>query len=149
MDQSDLAARLDAIEARNAISEVVYRYAQAVRTGDHAMMCDVFTKDATFTVMRHNPKTHELTRMIHREGTEQLEKFYAEVTSRRDTAPLVHNLIIEVNGNEATGSCVMSGAAMDGQPKFLGYYSDTFRREDKWRFTSRVYTVYMEEGAGG
>jgi hypothetical protein len=146
MNQTDLAARLDQLEARNAISEVIYRYAHCVRTGDMGIV-DLFTKDATFTVMQLVGRG-EPTRMSHISTPAEFEKFYANVTSHGDRAPLVHNLIIDVQGDRANSYCMMSGARYDGSAQFLGYYNDTFRREDKWRFTSRVYTVYAVEGQG-
>jgi hypothetical protein len=61
---------------------------------------------------------------------------------------MIHNLLVEVSGDEAASSCVMTGFIAANASRILGEYRDTFRRQEgTWRFTSRTHTMIHNSGA--
>jgi hypothetical protein len=135
-------ARLGRVEDRMEIADLVYRYTHAVRREDAAEFDHLFTEDGVFHVLVRaadgSTKTNTLC-----EGKKAIMEFMVEMTrSHNHPTPLVHNLHITLKGDEAESCCVMVGAFENGQPKFIGYYDDLYRREDTWRFTRRTYTMF-------
>ena len=133
----DLAARLDRLEAIEAIRVLKARYADVCDTGyDPVRMRPFFTEDA---VWDGGP------RFGRHEGVDAICEFFAGVSSQITWA--LHYMIapvIEVadDGEAATGSwyllepCTM---ATDEGPRamlLMGRYADRYRKEpDGWKFT--------------
>ena len=52
-----------------------------------------------------------------------------------------NNLLIRVDGREATSSCIMTSFVWPSGQQFIGEYEDSYKHETTWRFTSRVFTM--------
>ena len=74
-------------------------------------------------------------------GREALLKFYrASVREPEVAIPFIQNHIIEVNGDEAHGTCAIEARFARNGESFTaaGYYEDKYRRErGRWRFVER------------
>ncbi|MBM4259453.1 MAG: nuclear transport factor 2 family protein [Deltaproteobacteria bacterium] len=123
---------------REEIKELTARYAHSVARGEGASVAALFTDDGTFI----NRFPGQPVTEVH--GQEDLNKFYGAI--QRNTAlPCIHNHLITLNGNEATGTCTIEvrinrkGQSMIGS----GYYEDRFRRENgRWKFVLRDCTFF-------
>lgn len=144
MSDTDLAARTAHLEARAAITDLVHRYAHAVREGDGAAFGKLFTDDATFEVREPVAGQTETVSRTNIAGGEAVASHLAKsIASGGDLCPLIHNLLIDIQGDEASSRCVMVGAAGAGVGRFMGAYQDRYRREpDGWRFTARIFTIH-------
>ncbi len=144
MSDTDLAARTAHLEARAAITDVVHRYAHAVREGDGAAFGKLFTDDATFEVRERVAGQTETVSRTNIAGGEAVAAHLAKsIASGGDLCPLIHNLLIDIQGEEASSRCVMVGAAGAGVGRFMGAYQDRYRRgPDGWRFTARIFTIH-------
>ena len=57
--------------------------------------------------------------------------------------PLIHNLIVDLDGDRATSTCVMNATIYGTTHAIMGEYRDTFRRVDgKWLFAERIFTMF-------
>ena len=139
-------ARIGRLEDRLEIADLVYRYTHAVRREDVAEFDRLFTDDGVFEVVRREPDGAMTTNTL-REGKKAIMEFMTNMAHTHEhPTPLVHNLHITLRGDEAESCCVMVGAYEAGQPHFIGYYDDRYRREDTWRFTRRTYTMVSWKG---
>jgi SnoaL-like domain len=137
------ASTVELLAARAHISDVVYRYAFFIRNGDIDACMKLFTTDATFEVRQAiagDPSS--LCTRSKASGHEAILKFVSQSAATAGVCPLIHNLLIDVNGRQATSSAVMTAVMLSGGQTVIGEYQDTFRLEDEWRFSSRVYTIF-------
>jgi hypothetical protein len=74
----------------------------------------------------------------------QLDEFYP--TLKRGMAlPCIHNHIIEINGDNARGTCTIDVSITRNNQSIIGsgYYADTYRRiNDQWKFAERHAYLY-------
>ena len=135
--------------ARAAISDLVHTYALNVRSGNGASCAKLFTNDAVFEVRdapARNPEAEWLTRS-RLEGHDAIAAYVARTaTPENRVCPLIHNLLIDVRGREATSTCVMISVVWSSGRQLIGEYLDSYRFEDGWRFTSRIFTILGEIG---
>jgi ketosteroid isomerase-like protein len=131
------AAVLQELADKEEIRELIAIYAHRVTHG-HAI-ADLFTDDGVWTI-RQLPADEVHTV----EGKEELTARFGD---RRDNAdrplPMLHNFVIVIDGDEATGICSNElRATEEGQSIVAsGYYEDRYRREDGlWRFARRDTT---------
>ena len=78
-------------------------------------------------------------------GREALKKFYGAI-KRNFALPCIHNHLITLSGDEATGTCSIEvRIARDGKSMIgSGYYEDRFRRENgRWKFMVRDCTFFI------
>jgi ketosteroid isomerase-like protein len=142
-DSANMLTRLDRLQSRVQITDLVHRYAQAVRGCDVEGCTRLFTADAEFMVREQDragvgqPVVRSALK-----GREAIRAFFAESLTPGAICPLIHDLLIDIRGDDATGNCVMTGAAWDGRPQFMGVYDDAFHREPDWLFTSRAFTLF-------
>lgn len=140
---TDLEARIADLEARQAVTELFYRYAQAVRRESYDDILELFVSDGTFEVRSGYPDRSEFTvRQTH--GTPQaLVAFLSESKGKAHPIPLIHNPIVDVIGDTATANAMMV-ATITGTAKVItGEYHDSFVRQDgRWLFSERIYTVF-------
>jgi ketosteroid isomerase-like protein len=138
--------RMQELIDREELRELTAIYAHRVAQG--VSIADLYTDDAVFIVNYPNrPKTE--TR-----GRAALDKLFEETAHRTVTPlPMIHNHIVEVHGDNATGICsnelrmVENGKSMIGS----GYYLDQMRRVNgHWRFVVRdmhfIHWVPIQEG---
>lgn len=79
-------------------------------------------------------------------GRAALNAYYGDRTGQsRQPIPMIHNHLIDVEGDEASSICEMDlrlgveGVTMIG----AGYYQDQFRRVDgRWMFVLRDWTYF-------
>lgn len=136
------ASRLELIEARIAIADLVHTYARNIRAGKGGDCLALFTEDGVFEVreapLGSSGAPHTRTRL---EGHDAILAYLTNgASSEVRVCPMIHNLLIQVNGREAESSSVMRAIVSNGQGLF-GEYQDRFRYEDRWLFSSRVFTI--------
>ena len=144
MSASEPESRVAWLTARAEITDLVHRYAHAVREGDGGAFAGLFTEDATFEVLERVAGQAETASRMKIAGGEAVASHLAtSIASAGDLCPLIHNLLIDLNGDEASSRCVMVGAAGAGVGRFMGAYQDRYRRgPDGWRFTARIFTIH-------
>jgi ketosteroid isomerase-like protein len=142
-DRANMLTRLDLLQSRVQITDLVHRYAQAVRGADVDGCIRLFTADAEFMVCdQDRAGVGQPVIRWALKGREAIRAFLAENLTPGAICPLIHDLLIDIRGGDATANCAMTGAAWDGRPQFMGVYDDSFRREPDWLFTSRAFTLF-------
>lgn len=138
----------DLLLARAAIADLVHTYALNVRTGNGADCAALFTDDAVFEVREAPPSNPAAGRSRSRlEGRAAIAAYVARTASPENrVCPLIHNLLIDVRGNEATSTCVMISVVWSSGRQLIGEYHDSYNFEKEWRFSSRVFTILGEIG---
>ena len=132
-----LVERIERLEVRAELQDLVTRYSMAVDERDLDTVIDLFTPDATFG---HPSDPHI-------EGPEQIRAHYrSRLTGLVYSYHYAHNQLIEWNGgDEATGE-VNAHAEMAFPGKLVIAalrYHDTYRRTDGvWRFAARDQSFY-------
>lgn len=138
----------DLLLARAAITDLVHRYALRVRAGEGIDCTEFFTEDAVFEVREalvNSPGTaHTRSRL---EGHTAIGAYIGRTATRSArVCPVISNLLIDVRGDDATSSCVMTSIAWASGQQLVGEYRDDYRFDGAWRFTSRIFTILGEIG---
>lgn len=126
--------RIQALEDKDAIRELTARYCWAVARGDLEAVVQLFCEDGWFAM---NDRRFE--------GRDGIRKSYAAGMSDLSPKPFIHNHVIELQGDRASGHCAVEiRAVQDGEAyTAAGYYEDHYRRVDgQWKFASRSFEVY-------
>ena len=145
---SEEAKRIQLLESRAAIADLVHGYALNVRTGKPGDCAEMFTKEATFEVREARLGGSSQQTRAKLSGRKAIVDYIARSsTSGARVCPLIHNLIVRIDGNDATSNCAMETLVWPGGQKMVGEYHDTFRYENGWRFSARVFTILGEFGA--
>ena len=131
---STLEERVRAIEDREAIRELTARYCQLAVEGDAEDVVSLFTEDGVLDFGE-----------IVEQGRERLVALYRESFQAVRPIPTVHNHMVELDGDRATGFCslelrmVENGEAVTA----AGHYEDVFERvEGSWKFARRKLVFY-------
>lgn len=142
----DQAARIELLEARAAITELVHVYALNIRSGNAAACARLFTEDAVFEVRERLGGTGTIRTRSTLTGRAAIAAYLtAGAASQTRLCPLIQNLIIRVSGQQATSSSsAMVAFVLTTGDRILGEYEDSFRYEDEWRFCSRIFTILGE-----
>jgi ketosteroid isomerase-like protein len=129
-----LEERIRAIEDRDSIRELTARYCQLAVAGKADDVVDLFTEDG---VMESGDTVER--------GQERLRELYRESFKALRPIPTVHNHVVELDGDHATGFCslelrtVEDGVAVTA----AGHYEDRFERVDGvWKFACRKLVFY-------
>jgi SnoaL-like domain len=135
---------LEQLISRAEISDLVHRYAFNVRAGKGAESAMLFTEDGVFEIRETDSTdlTAARTRNILSGRNAILQYLQHAERMNVKLCPLISNLLIEVNGNEASSSCVMTNRIWPGGSEMIGEYRDRFQRGTEWRFVSRIYTIF-------
>jgi hypothetical protein len=138
-DQPSVSERLDRIESRAEISELRARYARFAVQGDYRGVAGLFTEDCVFDGP-NGPGKRAVVR-----GRDNLAAFLAPSIGRRGSVyPLIHNEIIEIEGDRATGWCMMESPAAPGFGHIVCEYHDAFARIDgRWYFAKRTMYLFL------
>ncbi|HMO68112.1 MAG TPA: nuclear transport factor 2 family protein [Novosphingobium sp.] len=140
------ADRLDRIESRAAIAELVHAYARAVRHGRVDEAASLFVEDGWFET-REGPAGGETTLRMRVEGREHFRVFLASTmqSGRPSVSPLIHNLIVEFDGDDsARGNAMLETVMVATGKRTLGEYHDVFHRVDgRWLFAGRTFTIQL------
>ena len=144
----DVTTRIELLEARAAVADVVHGYALNIRSGNAAGCEHLFTLDAVFEVRERSVGAGITRTRSKLSGRPAIMTYLVDgAASQIRLCPLIQNLIVRVNGREATSTSAMIAFVLPHGKAILGEYDDSFRREDDWRFSSRIYTVLREVAA--
>jgi uncharacterized protein (TIGR02246 family) len=135
---SDLETRIAALEAREAIRELIHGYGQALDTRDFNAFADLFEPERGTWSGGFGTAT----------GRDEIFRMMDQTIGHADppVTPSSHhvftNIRIEVDGDSATGSTKWTFVmpAEDGSPEwvYLGHYQDSFVRSGgRWYFLRR------------
>jgi hypothetical protein len=123
---------------REELRELIARYAHCVAHG--VPVADLFTDDGVFIVRLPGRPVKE------RRGRQELVAEYAQLLEGSEhPLPMIHNYLLSITGNEATGMCSNELRVPDNGQSIIasGYYEDSFRRENgRWKFTVRDATFF-------
>lgn len=126
----DLEKQVRELADREEIKELRYRYCTCVDDGNWNEFLNLFTEDAK---IRHNPTDSTYT------GEEELSAFATHLEEDHYfTVHMLHNPILEIDDNEATGQWdfeVVEMLANETVEWLQGRYDEIYRRADNgWRF---------------
>ena len=138
-----LEQRIDRAESRAAIADLVHAYARHIRHDEPDRVAALFTRDGWFEIRDGHPDRSHYTVRERLEGPEAINAHLAPNKGKPHPVPLIHNLIVEADGDGGTANSVMEAQIHGSAHKVIGEYRDTFRRIDgRWYFASRIYTIY-------
>ena len=142
----DPAAILRELADREEIRELTARYAFLVANKRPAV--DLFTEDGGFVFRKPDGEVGEAR------GRQELDQVFADILrAPNHNLPTVHNHLISIDGDHATGVCWIELQAHKmedngdiGDWRGSGYYEDIFRRENgRWKFVLRDSTLVKFE----
>lgn len=126
---------------RDAIRELPQRYCDCVWQGDVEGLVRLFVDDGEFTIVGNK-------REVTNKGRAELLKTYQAGLANLTPRPYIHNHVIELNGDRATGRCYVELRDASNNLNWLGtgFYNDEYVKVgDGWKFKSRrAQMVHME-----
>jgi 3-phenylpropionate/cinnamic acid dioxygenase small subunit len=130
---------LDALAARFAITDLLYRYAELIDAGDFDGVGELLGR-GNFMGVRDSSSIAKLFATTTRR--------FPEHGNTPRTRHMVLNPIVDIDGDSASARstfCVVQGTeTVPLQPIVVGRYADTFARdEDGWYFTERKVDVEL------
>jgi hypothetical protein len=141
---TDLAERIDRLESRLAVGDLIHTYARYIRADEPDRIAGLFLPDGTFEVRDGHPDRPEHTVRSRHADRAEIDASMAANKGKPHPVPLIRNLVVEVNGDTATANCVMDAKIYGTDHGIMGEYRDTCRRVDgRWYFASRVFTMYQ------
>ena len=126
-------ALLRALADKEEIRDLPRRYAHCVWQEDADGAIDLFADDGEMNIG---------AQMIR--GRAALLEAYRSMLAGRGLQPFVHNHVVEIDGDRASGTCYLDlRAVMDGKSMIgAGYYNDAYVRTARgWKFASRKLTL--------
>jgi hypothetical protein len=134
-----LEAKVQELADREEIRDLIAAYAHRVAHG--LSNADLFTDDGAYIQTRPSDPEPVVVR-----GREALDEHYAERPDSVGVAtPLIHNVLLEIDGDEARGICSIELRIRGDGPGVYanGYYRDRLRREGgRWKFVERAPTFF-------
>lgn len=138
-----LAARIERIEAEAAIVRLVHDYALAIRRDTVEQVADLFVPEGTFEVRSGHPDRKEHVVRTRFASPAELVAFLLSQKGNPHPVPMICNFVIDVDGDTAHASSMMTAPIYGTDKHVMGEYADNFvRRDGAWRFLGRIYTVY-------
>jgi hypothetical protein len=132
-----LEQRVEALEARNAISELRAAYCWHTARARREALVELFTPDGIFENTRD-----AAAEPVRVEGRDALFAFFSRMTPAR-RIPLVMNEVVRIAGESAEGTCAMMAL---GKDHFCGHYIDDFRKAGgRWLFSRRRFFPYWPD----
>ena len=129
-----LEERIRALEDRDAIRELTARYCQLAVGGKAEEIVALFTRDGVM----------ESGDTLERGQTRLLDLYRSSFSSLRPI-PSVHNHVVEIDGDRATGFCSLELRMVENGEAITaaGHYEDRFEREaGRWKFAHRKLVFY-------
>lgn len=131
------------LAARAAIADLVHTYALNIRTGNAVDCAKLFTDDAVFEIkeapLGAREPAHLRTRLV---GREAISSYLIRASGGQTrVCPMIHNLLIRVDGPEAASNCLMTSLIWPTGEQLIGEYQDSYRLETVWRFSARLFTI--------
>ena len=132
-----LARRIQVLEDREEIKEVVAKYSLHILSDETAKIPALFADDGVFRID---------SSALRIAGREALTAFYKRM-SPGTSFPVVHSTTIVLEGDTAQHIGVLDNPAhVEGRKGYLGIYHDQLRRVDgRRRFTERSFTFLRGE----
>lgn len=132
-----------AIETRLAVTDVVHRYALAIRRDRPEDAAALFAEQGWFEIRDGHPSKPEFTVRARLDGRQAVLDYLLPNKGKPHPVPMIHNLLVEESGDGASATSVMEAIVPGTTHRVLGEYSDTFVREaGEWRFASRTYLIF-------
>jgi hypothetical protein len=142
-----LEQKVQELADREEIKELTARYCWHVQHSEGESIARLFTDDG---VLEGTQPGFNAVR-----GMDALLKFYGAITPAESPVPFIHNHIIEIDGDNAQGTCTIDARFTRKGESILGagWYEDKYRRVNgKWRFAVRKisfhHSVPLKEGWG-
>jgi 3-phenylpropionate/cinnamic acid dioxygenase small subunit len=138
---------LELIVEKLEITDVLYRYATALDARDWALLADVFSAEAVYTIGPHGDFT----------GPEAIgAKIASLIGGYESTQHLITNPVIEIDGDSARASCYLHAQhylpdqRTGGNTYEMGgtYRDELVRTSAGWRIARRVLDVAWRDGNG-
>jgi ketosteroid isomerase-like protein len=134
MTTTSIEATVRALADKEAIRDLARRYAHCVWQKDVDGAVALFTEDGEMDTGDRPPIR----------GRAALGEEYARMITGPQFQPFVHNHLVELGGDTASGVCYLDvRAAVDGKSMIgAGYYEDRYVRVGGgWRFRARKLTL--------
>ncbi|MFT3965773.1 MAG: nuclear transport factor 2 family protein [Sphingobium sp.] len=139
-------------ENQTAIADLVHGYADLVRMKRGGQCGRLFCEDATYELCEidRDDLLAQPRRRWLLEGRSAIEDYVGRATqSDMQIRPEIQDLIVEIDGDMACSTCLMTSHTVPPGPGTFGRYEDSYRREaGEWRFQARIYTIILS-GKGG
>lgn len=140
----DIERTVRELADRDAIRDLARRYAHCIWQGDLDGAIDLFTEDGEMDMDGRAIKGHQALSATYKAAL--AGTFH----------PFIHNHLVELDGDRATGTCyldlraILNGKSMIGS----GCYRDRYARIDgEWKFAARKltmsYFVPVQDGWAG
>ncbi len=143
MGSSSIEATVRGLADAEAIRDLARRYAHCVWQKDVAGAISLFTDDGEMDFGDRPPI----------QGRAALTQVYEQAFGGAQFHPFVHNHVIDLHAESATGTCYLDLRATMGSESMIGsgYYDDRYVRVGTdWKFRSRkltmCYLVPLSEG---
>ncbi len=120
-----------------AIRDLAHRYAHCIWGKDATGAAQLFTEDGCMDMGRGEPIC----------GRTALASIYEQAFTSSITHPFVHNHVIELSGDTATGTCHIDLRITIDEKTLIGSadYHDVYVRQDgTWLFQSRKLTMHYQ-----
>jgi hypothetical protein len=142
---TDLAARIERLEAQGAVADLIYTYARFLRSDQPEKIAGLFLPEGTFEVRDGDPDKDEHSVRSHHRNRAEIDASMTPMKGKPHPVPLIRNLVVEVDGDSATANCVMDARIYGTDHGIMGEYRDACRKVDgRWYFASRVFTMYRQ-----
>jgi ketosteroid isomerase-like protein len=143
MSNEELTRVVGELADKDAIRDLARLYAHHVWHQDADSITNLFTDDGQMDTSLEPPI----------KGRAALAAAFQRLIGNTDFQPFVHNHVVELNGDEASGTCYVDlRAIQDGKSMIgSGFYRDCYVRIDgSWKFRSRSlelrFFVPLEDG---
>ena len=133
-NNSNLEATVRRLADLEAIRDLPRRYAHCVWNGDGKSIVELFAEQGSMDIGDGRPIV----------GRENLKRDYGDMLTGIGLYPYVHNHVVELDGDQATGHCYLDLRATMGDQSMIGsgWYDDSYVRENgAWKFASRVLHI--------
>lgn len=134
MCEHDLDTIIHRLADTEAIRDLARRYAHCIWQKDSAGAARLFAEDGEMLFEGRPPI----------KGRQGLIESYGTLLASAMFHPFVHNHVIELHGDSATGTCYLDLRATHGGTSMVGsgYYDDRYLRAGgEWLFQSRKLTM--------
>ncbi len=134
MSTPGLEATIRELADREAIRDLARRYAHCVWRQDVSGAVELFAEDGVMDTGDRPPIR----------GRAALLEAYQGMVGGSDLLPFVHNHVIDLHGDHASGNCYLDlRGSQDGRSMIgAGYYDDEYVRVGgEWKFRSRKLTM--------
>lgn len=123
--------RIRELADREAIRDLANRYVDCMWRRDLAGVAALFTEDGVMDTGDRPPMV----------GREAIVRTYEGVTAGPVLQPFVHNHVIDLDGDRATGRCYLDLRSSFGDARLIGagsYEDEYLRVGEEWKIRSRT-----------